>query len=172
MDSHALLWVCEDIRQADREGRPAARRAFDRNVSAHHPTEAAADSEPEAGAAVLARRRCICLNKVLEQPGYLLRSHADSSVGHADHGPVSTVFECAAASDRDRAVVGELRSIAGEVEESLTQPHRIGTNGAEIGCAVDFDAIAVLLRQRTDGSCDLLDVMRSVYGFEMHFHLD
>src|SRR5438132_5202992 len=166
-----LLRVCDHTRQADGEGRPTARRAFDGNVSTHHPTEAAADGEPEAGAAVLTGRRCVSLNEVLEQPGYLLRCHADSSIGYAKHGPVSTVFGCAAAGDPDRAIVSELRGIAGEIEERLTQPLRIGMNGAEIGCAVGLDAIAVLLGQRTDGSRDLLDERRGVDRFEMHFHL-
>ena len=42
-------------RQPDREGRPAAGLALDRDVAAHHLTEAFADREAKAGAAVFAR---------------------------------------------------------------------------------------------------------------------
>src|SRR5260221_2344390 len=166
-----LLGACDDTRQADREGRPTARRAFDANVSTHHPTKAAADGEPQPGAAVLAGRRCVSLNKVLEQPRYLLRCHADSSIGYTKHGPVSAVFRRATAGDPDRAVVSELGGIAGEIDERLTQPLRIGMSTAEIDGTVDLDAVAVLLSQRTDGGRDLLDERRGVDRFEMHFHL-
>jgi hypothetical protein len=157
-----LLPVSDNTRQADREGRPAPRRAFDRNVSAHHPTEAATDGEPEAGAAVLARRRCVSLDEVLKQLGYLLRVHTDSTIGYAEQGPASTVLGCAATGDLDRAVLGELCGIAGEVEKSLTQPRWIGADRVKIGRAVDLDAIALLLSQRTDSGCDLLDERRGV----------
>ena len=50
--------------QPDREGRAATRLALDRNVAAHHLTEAFADREPKACAAVFARSSRESLGKL------------------------------------------------------------------------------------------------------------
>ena len=54
-------------RQPDRERGALSQLALDRDVAAHHPAEAAADRQPEAGAAELARRRGVGLREGLEQ---------------------------------------------------------------------------------------------------------
>src|SRR6516225_5046642 len=74
----------DNPRQPDREGRAAAGLALDRDVAAHHLTEAPADREPKPGAAVFARRRCVGLRELLKQLPYLFRRHSNSRVGDRD----------------------------------------------------------------------------------------
>jgi Protein of unknown function (DUF3768) len=65
--------------QSDREGRPAAWLALDRDVAAHHLAEAFTDRESKARATVFARRGGGSLGKLLEQLAHLLRRHADGA---------------------------------------------------------------------------------------------
>jgi hypothetical protein len=78
--------------QSDREGRPAAWLALDRDVAAHHLAEAFTDRESKARATVFARRGGGSLGKLLEQLAHLLRRHADAGVGHRDRDPVAAVL--------------------------------------------------------------------------------
>src|SRR3974390_1258450 len=77
--SHRFL---DNSRQPDREGRAAAWLALNRDVAAHHLTEAFADREPKPGAAVFARRRCVGLRELLKQLTYLFRRHSNARVGN------------------------------------------------------------------------------------------
>jgi hypothetical protein len=81
---HSFPRIFHDPRWADREGRAFPRLALDRDVAARHLTEPLADREPEAGAAVFARRRCIGLGKFLEQLAHLFRRHADAGISDGD----------------------------------------------------------------------------------------
>ncbi len=54
--------------------------AFDLNDAVHHLNELFGNSQPESGAAVLARRRSICLSKGVEQVGLILRRDADAGI--------------------------------------------------------------------------------------------
>src|ERR1700730_2712673 len=54
-------------RHSDCKGRTTTRLTLDRDVAAHHLTEAFTDREPEAGAAVSACGGCIGLGEFLEQ---------------------------------------------------------------------------------------------------------
>ena len=83
----------DNSRQPDHEGRALTRLALDRDVAAHHLTEAFADREPKPGAAVFARRRCVGLRELLKQLVHLLRRHADSGVGHRQRDPGVSFFE-------------------------------------------------------------------------------
>ena len=69
--------------QQYRHGGAGARRAFHRNVAAHHVGKPAADRQAEAGAAVMARGFRVGLYKRLKQASLLCRRDADAGVGHA-----------------------------------------------------------------------------------------
>ena len=71
-------------RQGDRKCRAFAGFARDRHVAAHHLAEPACDRQAEAGAAVMARGRRVGLGELLEQPGHLLRRHANAGVDHGE----------------------------------------------------------------------------------------
>src|SRR5262249_58459288 len=67
----------------------AAGLAANRDVAAHHLTETAADRQPQAGPAVLARRRVVALAERLEQPVHLLGSDADATVADMEGNRVA-----------------------------------------------------------------------------------
>ena len=99
-------------RQPDREGRSATRLALNRDVAAHHLTEAAADREAKASATVFARRSRGSLRKLLEQLAHLLRRHADAGVGNRERDPVAVVLLALVSGDSNGALLGELVGIA------------------------------------------------------------
>jgi len=68
-------------RQVNEEGRALGGLAGHRYVAAHHLAEPPGDRQSEAGSAKLPRRRGIGLGEFLEQPGQLVRRHADPGVG-------------------------------------------------------------------------------------------
>jgi hypothetical protein len=125
-------------RQPDREGRAAAGLALDRDVAAHPLSEASADGEPKPRAAVFASRGCIGLGEFVEQPAYLLRRHADTSVADRDGHPVAGTFLPLSCVDGDGAVVGELVGVAHEVQQRLPQSH------LDRGVTMEHNLIGVL----------------------------
>ena len=159
-----------DARQADRERRPLARRAFDRDVAAHHAAEMPADGESKAGAAIFAGGRGIGLRELLKQPAHLLRVHPDAGIGDRNRDPVALFAAQRACCDGNGAILGELVGVAGEVEQRLAKAGLVGMDGAEIGGAIDDDAVAVLLRQRLHGLDDVLDQRSERERFEVKLH--
>jgi hypothetical protein len=85
--------------QPDREGRAATGLTLDRDVAAHHLTEAFADRQTKARASVFARRGGGSLGKLLEQLAHLLRRHSDAGVGNRDRDPVAVVLLPLVSSD-------------------------------------------------------------------------
>ena len=80
------------------------------------------DRQPQAGAAVLSRRRGIDLRKRLEQPVLFFRSDADAGVGH---GEVQRHVVIRSRLDLDMhdhlASFGELDRVASQVDHDLPQ---------------------------------------------------
>ena len=57
----------------------------------------------------------------------------------------------------DLALLGELAGIAQQVEQDLSQPHGVHSNGAEVLLGLDNQAVLVLLRELAGGADDLVD---------------
>ncbi len=66
------------------ECRPGAGNALEGEVARHQPRQSPADRQPEAGAAVLARRGAVSLRERLKQFALLLLRDADAGIPHGD----------------------------------------------------------------------------------------
>ena len=137
--------------QSDREGRPAAWLALDRDVAAHHLAEAFTDRESKARATVFARRGGGSLGKLLEQLAHLLRRHADAGVGHRERDPGAAVLLSLPSGDGDGVLLGELVGVARQIKQGLPETSLVGVDRAKVCWVVDDEAIAVLRRQVIDG---------------------
>jgi hypothetical protein len=87
-----IPWELPQFSQPDRERRSATGLTLNRDIAAHHLTEAPADGEAKARAAIFARGRCIGLGEFLEELTHLCGSHADGSVSHRERDPVAVVL--------------------------------------------------------------------------------
>ena len=97
-------------------------RAPDPDGAAVQLDEALHDRQPEAEAAVLARRRRVALPEPLEQVRNELRLDADAGVGHADLDVGVHALE----QDLDLAVLRrELDGVGQQVPDDLLKPARI-----------------------------------------------
>src|SRR6516164_4837319 len=105
----------------DREGRAFPRRALNRDVTAHHLTEAPAYRETKARAAIFARGSRGSLRKLLEKLAHLFRCHPDAGVGNCQRDPVATILLSLVSGNGDSALLGELVSVAHEVQQCLVQ---------------------------------------------------
>jgi hypothetical protein len=93
-----------------------AELALNRDVAAHHLTEAPADGEAKARTAVLARRGRGGLGKLLKQLVHLRHRHPDACVRHRQRDPVAAGLLFLARIDGDGAFLGELVGIAHEIQ--------------------------------------------------------
>src|SRR6202048_3219055 len=132
MANHRFLRSVHNPRQPDREGRAAAGLALDRDVPAHHLTEAPTDGEPKTRATVSARCGRGSLGKLLEQLAHLLWRHADSGIGHGERDPIAVVLLSLVSGDSDSALLGEFISVARQVEQRLTEADLVGVDRAEV----------------------------------------
>ncbi len=80
---HRLLRVDREAR-GERERRAGAGDALEGEVAAHEPRQPPADREPEARAAVLARRGAVGLRERLKQLALLLLRDPDPGIPHGD----------------------------------------------------------------------------------------
>src|SRR3984893_9280335 len=156
--------------QSDREGRPAAWLALDRDVAAHHLAEAFTDRESKARATVFARRGGGSLGKLLEQLAHLLRRHADAGVGHRDRDPVAAVLLSLVSGDGDSAFLGELVGVARQVEQGLPEAGLVGVDRAEARWAINDEAVVVLRRHRLNRPGHVLDSGHQRERFEVKLH--
>jgi hypothetical protein len=85
---HRFLGSCHNSRHPDREDRAAVGLAPDRDVTAHHLTEPAADREAKARAAVFARR---CGRNLGKTPGTACPSAPGDEPAVFNVGSVRTV---------------------------------------------------------------------------------
>jgi hypothetical protein len=115
LSAHQLLRSIHNPRQPNGEGRATAGFALDRDVATHHLTEAPADGEAKARAAVFARRGRRSLGKLLEQLAHLLGRHADACVGDRQRDPVAAVLLCLVSGDGDSTFLGELVGVTRQV---------------------------------------------------------
>ncbi len=110
----------------EEERGPDAGLALEPDAAAHQLDQPAADRQPEAGAAVLARGGHVGLRERLEQLRRLLRRHADARVAHRElelhllAGPLEQLDV-----EPDLAALGELHGVVDEVGQDLAEPQRI-----------------------------------------------
>src|SRR5262249_34230545 len=121
IDRHRLLRGAHNSWQSDREGRSATRRALDRDVTAHHLTEAAANGEAKPRATVFARRSRGSLGKLLKQLAHLLGRHPDASIGNGKRDPVAAVLLSFVSGDGDGTFLGKLVGVTRQVEQRLPE---------------------------------------------------
>jgi hypothetical protein len=112
-------------RQAHRKDRALARLARHCHVAAHHARELARDGEPEASSAEALRRRCIGLHEFLEQFAVLFGGHPDAGVSDSEIDSVATVSQHPARTQCHLTLLGEFAGIAEQIEQNLSQPHRV-----------------------------------------------
>ena len=119
----------------DAEHRPLAHGAVHRDGSAHGIDDALRDREPEAGPAMLARRRSVGLLELLEYPFHVLGAKPRSRIGDTERD--RGLFGRPAEPDghRNAAGVGELDRIAEQVEKHLPKPAGVCVDGGR-----DLDA--------------------------------
>ena len=94
--------------------------------AAHQLDEALGDREPESGAAVPSRRRCVDLAERREQPVHPVRRDPDPRVAHRQFEPIG-VRPLARPSTRTTTspLLGELDGVREQVEEHLSQAGRV-----------------------------------------------
>src|SRR6516165_2618298 len=117
----------------DREGRAFPRRALNRDVAAHHLTEAPAYRETKACAAVFARCRRGSLRKFLEQLAHLLWCHADACIGNSNGDPIAAIFLPLPRINGNCAALRKLVGVAHEVEQRLPEPHLVSMQPPDRG---------------------------------------
>src|SRR5215471_550468 len=97
--------------------------AFDTDFAVHEFDELLRDCQSQAGAAVFARRRSVCLLKRLEHARLLVLGNADAGIGDGecqDH--VVVVPLLGADLDDDLARVRKLDRVADQIDNHLPQP--------------------------------------------------
>src|SRR5262249_24742510 len=135
-----------------------------------HARELAGDSEPKPRASETLCSRGIGLGELLEQLGLLLRGNADPGVGHGKLDPVASACH-PARPQRDLALLGELTSIAQQIEQYLPQPHWIDGEGAKVLLRFDQQAVLVLLGELSGGADDLVDQRCQLHGLWVELEL-
>jgi hypothetical protein len=84
--------------------------------------------------------------------------------------PIAAVLLFFARIDGDGAAVGELVSVAQEIQQRLPQPHLVGMQRPDRSVTMDRDLVGVLCGQRFDGLDNIVDQRRKSEGFEMKLH--
>ena len=107
------------VGKLDGERGPLALLALHGHVAAHHLAEALRDRQPQARAAVLARRAGVGLAEFLEEPRHLVRRHADAGVRDTPADTRPRRQRDALRLQRDRPLLGKLAGIAEQVEQAL-----------------------------------------------------
>ena len=135
------------------ERRPDTLGALDGDVATEHLAEAAADDQSQAAAAEAAGGRRLRLGERLEQPVHMLRCDPDTGVGHLE----DDLLGLPPGDDRDRAGLGELGGVAGQVEQRLSDLGEIGVHLAQPMALAYLEPVPVPHRQGPDGGGDLVD---------------
>src|SRR6266571_4834006 len=107
----------------------APRLASDRQRAAHQGHESPRDREPEAGAAVAARRGSVRLSELVEDGGQLFLRDADPRVAHPKphRRPVAVVADYGG-GDVHLALLGELDGVPDQVHQDLTHARGIAAH--------------------------------------------
>ena len=135
-------------RQLEPEAGTLARALLEAQSPAHQLDQPPRDRKPESGTAEAARGGGIALGKGLEQLGGLFFTDSDAGVIDLEaHAPRRQCLD----QQTDTPLLGELEGIGEQIEQHLTQTHRIAHDllGQLGGAAViEDDARAVHLRQQ------------------------
>ncbi len=166
----------QDGRKEDRERAALIGRAVDRQIPAQHDAEGLADGEAEPRSAELARRRGIGLAEPLEEARQLLLRHPDAGIGDPEHQPVAAAVVCAIAwqphrRQRDRAVLGELRRVAQEVEQDLPKLGDVGMHRAEARLHAQCEFVALLGHESLHGRGHVARHRLDIEGLREDLHL-
>src|SRR5262245_28775961 len=142
--------------KADRERAAAAKLAPDLHVASHHATQAPRQGEAEAGASVLPAGMGADLREVLEQPGHVLRAHADPGIGHLEPHPwgLEARQPLAPSPQRDRTLLGELARVGQEVEQALPYLGEVRPHLADVRGAGRDEGVTPAIRERPDHAAD------------------
>ena len=102
---------------------PCAGRALDPDLAAHQLDELLGDRQPQAGAAVLARRRAVGLGEGLEQSRLRLPAEMPMPVSWTSKRSVASRGRLADRRDADDdfAALGELDRVADQIDQHLPQ---------------------------------------------------
>ncbi|CAA9477372.1 MAG: hypothetical protein AVDCRST_MAG38-1774, partial [uncultured Solirubrobacteraceae bacterium] len=158
--------------EAQRELGALAGRRPHRDVASHEPREAAAQREPEPGAAVLARGGRVHLRERLEEPRLLLGRHPHPGVGDADRHPLPLrAGRLAAGGDRDRALLRELARVRQQVEEDLAHLRRVADDRPHVVGDARRERVAVPLDDPRGRARGLADHLRHVERLAHDLHL-
>src|SRR3989304_6750270 len=103
------------------KGRSYTKIAFGPHPPAVHFDKPLHKGQSEACTAIISSRGGIELSKFLEEPGNILLSDSEASIGHADFDRVVILYS----ADRDKALCSELGRIAHKVEYNLSNPDLI-----------------------------------------------
>ena len=115
------------------KARTLAELADHGDIAAHQPAKLLAERQSEARAAILARCRAFSLAKVLEKIDEVLRTDADAGISYRDLNPAIMHRR----GQRDRAELGELRSVFRDVYDGLPKLGHIGLDDAGLIRAID-----------------------------------
>ena len=80
----------------------------------------------------------------------------DAGVGDGELDPAASIGD-PARSQRDLALLGELKGIAQQIEQNLPQPHGVHGQCAKVLLGVNDEAVLVLLGKLSGGADDVLD---------------
>ena len=139
------------------EGAADAGRAFDADGAAHPFGEAFGNHQPEAGAAVLARRRAVGLFKRAEQPAQRFGRDADAGILHFEaHQRVRFALVQRQGTQRHRAALGELDGVRRIVEQGLLQTHRIAAQRVRKRANLDLEFKPLVLGRLGDERGDVV----------------
>jgi hypothetical protein len=158
-------------RQVHGKDRALARLARHCHVAAHHTCELARDGEPEASPAEALGRRRIGLHEFLEQFALLFGGHADAGVGDSEIDPVATVSQHPARTQCHLTLFGEFAGIAEQIEQDLSQPHRVYSQCAEVFLGFDDQLVFVLLGELARGIDDLVDQRSELQALRVELEL-
>ena len=144
-------------RQTNGEGGPHPQFTLGRNIPTQHFAEALGNLQSQPGSTILAGHRSLGLQERLKQFLHLLGGHAYPGVAYAEGDPIGAVHCLPGRIQPDRSMLGELASVAEQVDQSLAYLNTIGTHGAEIIGTKNFKIVGVIFNQRLDGAHHILD---------------
>src|SRR6185436_15629472 len=100
-----------------------------------------------------------------------LGRHTDPRIGDSDSNAAAAVAGGWYKRERDRALLGELASIAQQVQQYLPEAHLVGPDGADVIRALKFETIPVLFGEGLGGDDEIARKSREVQALLMQLYL-